>query len=209
MRVVKHGVATVAGVILSAAALTPLTSSQAQTGSTISAPTTVPVFEPDGRLAFPDDYRVWVYLSSGLDMSYNPAMKPAHSTFDNVFVNPPAYREFMRSGMWPDGTMLAMEVRGASGTGSINRAGHFQTPAMLGLEVHVKDATRFVGGWGFFAFDGRQPATILPPTAECYACHEHHGAVQTTFVQFYPTLLDVAKAKGTFTDGREVGAGRR
>ena len=32
----------------------------------------------------------------------------------------------------------------------------------------------------------------------CYACHDAHAAVEHTFVQFYPTLIPVAKAKGTF-----------
>jgi hypothetical protein len=37
----------------------------------------------------------------------------------------------------------------------------------------------------------------LPTTASCYACHSTNGAVDNTFVQFYPTLLDVAREKGT------------
>jgi cytochrome c553 len=37
----------------------------------------------------------------------------------------------------------------------------------------------------------------IPATAACYSCHAEHGAVDNTFVQFYPTLLDVAKEKGT------------
>ncbi|HYU45886.1 MAG TPA: cytochrome P460, partial [Terriglobales bacterium] len=32
-------------------------------------------------------------------------------------------------------------------------------------------------------------------------CHEQHGAVDTTFVQFYPTLLEIAKKKGTLAQG--------
>jgi hypothetical protein len=38
-------------------------------------------------------------------------------------------------------------------------------------------------------------------TAVCYSCHEQHAAVDTTFVQFYPTLLEIAKAKHTFSAG--------
>jgi hypothetical protein len=38
---------------------------------------------------------------------------------------------------------------------------------------------------------------MIPHDAECYSCHLAHAAVDTTFVQFYPTLLPVAKAKGT------------
>jgi hypothetical protein len=32
------------------------------------------------------------------------------------------------------------------------------------------------GGWGFFAFQGDAPASQIPYTAACYACHEAHGA---------------------------------
>ena len=32
---------------------------------------------------------------------------------------------------------------------------------------------------------------------DCYSCHEQHGAVDTTFVQFYPTLIKLAEQKGT------------
>jgi hypothetical protein len=35
----------------------------------------------------------------------------------------------------------------------------------------------------------------------CYSCHEQHAAVDTTFVQFYPTLLEIAKKKGTLAPG--------
>ena len=37
----------------------------------------------------------------------------------------------------------------------------------------------------------------IPPMAGCNACHNKSGAVENTFVQFYPTLLEVAQAKGT------------
>jgi hypothetical protein len=32
---------------------------------------------------------------------------------------------------------------------------------------------------------------------DCYGCHKAHAAVDSTFVQFYPTLLPLAKARGT------------
>ena len=70
-----------------------------------------------------------------------------HSMFDNVFADPAAYREFMRTGTWPDGTQLLLEVRGASEKGSINQHGNYQDGAVMGLEVHVKDVARFEGGW--------------------------------------------------------------
>src|SRR5258708_1245667 len=66
-----------------------------------------------GQIRFPAQYREWVYLSSGFDMSYNPAMQMAHHVFDNVFVSPDAYRAFATSGHWPEGTMLMLESREA------------------------------------------------------------------------------------------------
>ena len=72
----------------------------------------------------------------------------------------------------------------------------------MGLEAHVKDARRFPGGWAFFAFRSREPAAATPQTADCYSCHRGHGAVDTTFVQFYPTLLDIAAHKGTLAPER-------
>ena len=40
-------------------------------------------------------------------------------------------------------------------------------------------------------------AKIIRQTENCYSCHRDHGAVDTTFVQFYPTVLPIAKGKGT------------
>jgi hypothetical protein len=40
---------------------------------------------------------------------------------------------------------------------------------------------------------------LLPKEMDCYSCHEQHAAVDTTFVQFYPTLLPIAKAKKTLS----------
>ena len=31
-----------------------------------------PRFTSDGKLEFPDNYREWIYLTSGLNMSYSP-----------------------------------------------------------------------------------------------------------------------------------------
>jgi hypothetical protein len=126
-------------------------------------------------------------------------MSMDHSMFDNVFVNPEAYRAFVATGTWPDKTMLVLEARMAGSKGSINKTGHYQTGEVMAREVHVKDAARFPGKWAFFGFDSDQPSKQIPTSADCYSCHEQHAAVDTTFVQFYPTLLEIAKAKGTLS----------
>jgi hypothetical protein len=153
-------------------------------------------YTTDGRLEFPKDYREWIYLSSGVDMSYTPqAEANGHPVFDNVFANPAAYRSFLRSGVWPDRTILVLEVRESESDASINKRGHSQSQKISGIEVHVKDNSK--GGWAFYDFNGTKPGKKFAPDANCYSCHRDHGAVDTTFVQFYPTLLPIANQKGT------------
>ncbi len=89
----------------------------------------------------------------------------------------------------------------ARSKGSINKGGAFQTEAVDGLELHVKDSVRFKGGWAFFAFGSNAPVRAIPTGASCYQCHSAHAAVDTTFVQFYPTLIGIAHAKKTLSPG--------
>ncbi|HVN06577.1 MAG TPA: cytochrome P460 family protein [Bryobacteraceae bacterium] len=163
-----------------------------------SPPRTLPQYTSDGQMKLPSHYREWIYLTSGFDMSYSAAaMQMDQHTFDNVFVNPDAYSAFMKTGKWPDNTMLVLEGRRAADKGSINKSGNYQAGDVTGVEIHVKDSARFPGGWAFFAFGNGATAKMIPVTRDCYSCHQQHGAVDTTFVQFYPTLLPVARAKGT------------
>ena len=173
--------------------------------STSSAPpqettSNSPSYSQAGELRFPANYREWVYLSTGFDMSYNPAMNMDHHMFDNVFVNPEAYRSFLQTGTWPDKTIFVLEVRGAESKGSINQAGHYQGTSLMGTEVHIKDESRFPGKWAFFGFDDDKLGKLVPTTAACYSCHQQHAAVDTTFVQFYPTLLPLATSKHTLSE---------
>ncbi|HUL13029.1 MAG TPA: hypothetical protein VLU73_12785, partial [Methylococcaceae bacterium] len=53
-----------------------------------------------------------------------------------------------------------------------------------------------------FSFGGSpgNPGTTgraIPNGSACHTCHGKNGAVENTFVQFYPTLLPVAERKGT------------
>jgi hypothetical protein len=160
-----------------------------------------PRYAADGALIPPADYREWVFLSAGLDMGYtdDPAMQ-GHSMFDNVFVDPKSWAAFKRTGHWPDKTMFAMESRGATTHGSINKHGRYQTEDLMGLEFHVRDESRFKGGWGFFAGNATDPEPQLPLSAPCYECHRAHGAVDTTFTQFYPTAKAIAIKAGTYRE---------
>jgi hypothetical protein len=159
-----------------------------------------PQFNSGGELLMPKNYREWVYLSSGMGMTYGPSANndPANPLFDNVFVNPSSYRAFLETGKWPDKTILMLEVRRSIGKGSINQGGRYQSE-ISGLEAAVKDEKRFPQKWAYFAFGkgDRATSTARPETSSCNQCHGANAAVENTFVQFYPTLLEVAAKKGT------------
>jgi hypothetical protein len=185
-------------VIFAVSALSFVWAAQAQV-----PPIDGPAYATDGRLIRPLDYREWVYVTTGLGMTYGPAQQAGNRPplFDNVFVNRTSYREFLSSGAWPDKTMFVLEIRRADENVSINNGGRTQG-AMAAMEAAVKDLKRFPdGGWGYFTFDGPNglvdAADPLPATASCYSCHRNNTAVENTFVQFYPTLMDVARRMGT------------
>ena len=157
-----------------------------------------PLFTSDGQLALPQNYREWIYLSSGLGMTYGPAAQAdqGNQMFDNVSVTPKAYRTFLESGHWPDKTMFILELRRATAKGSINNGGHYQND-VVAIEAAVKEEEGFPQKWAYFEFGRSQEATPLPATSACNSCHNQSAAVENTFVQFYPTLLEIATDKGT------------
>ena len=161
-----------------------------------------PAYTATGEMKLPANYREWIFLTSGLDMNYNdPTPVPGHSTFQNVFVNPTSYRAFVASGTWPDKTTFILELRGADAHVNIDKRGQSQTADLHTVEVHVKDTARFQtpGGWGFYNFGHESTGKLIARPATCYSCHEAHAAVDTTFVQFYPTLLGIAEARKTLS----------
>lgn len=172
--------------------------------SAAQAPATAPGAAVD-TLQRPPDVRALVFLSSAQGLAYGPAADKAKQAggpppFTNVFVSPQAYRSFMGSGKWPDGTTFFLEVRAAIEHNSQGIRGSSQGQ-VLALEAEMKDTTRYPGaGFAYFDF-GRGGADLkaqpLPATAACYACHRQHGAVEWTFTQFYSEQFAVAKKMGT------------
>ena len=172
-----------------------------------------PTYVNGNNLMRPANYREWVFIGSGLGMTYDASV--AGQTFTNVFVNPAAYRGFMATGRWPDKSVFVLEFRASATEAPPNTAGRFQT-RLVGLEAEVKDA-RFPDGWAFYNFRLKPEATgpagspavvadsVAPlagkDVASCVECHTKSTAVERTFVQFYPTLLDVAREKGTLNPG--------
>ncbi len=157
-----------------------------------------PQFTTDGKLVRPEGYRRWVYVSSGLGMSYTQRADDKMQMFTNVFVNPNSYDYFLAHGTWPDKTIFVLELYGSTSQGSINKHGNYQKDFM-GLDVEVKDEKQFADKWAYYGFNsGEKAASATKPSKNvCWQCHEQSAAVEHSFVQFYPEILRVAREKGT------------
>jgi hypothetical protein len=174
-----------------------------------AGPKVKPRFDAEGRMVRPEGYRRWVFLGANYGMGYSEGetlatQKAKNSTFHNIYVQPEALEHFSRTGEYPEGAMLVMEVVKPGTHASINKQGVFQAQVM-GIEVGVKDSKRFEEKWAYFKFfndDGKalDQAKAYPKQA-CWSCHNLHGAADNTFSQFYPVARDawpaVAKALET------------
>jgi tetratricopeptide (TPR) repeat protein len=164
-----------------------------------------PRYTAGGKLLLPENYREWVFLSSGLGMNYGSGENGgvAPPAFTNVFVNPEAYRAFLETGQWLDKTMFALEIYTSAVNSPPNRRGNFQD-TLVALEMEVKD-TSTPEVWRYYDMSLTDPATApLPKAAGCFACHDANAAVEHSFTQFYPALLDVAIEKGTVKKGVHI-----
>lgn len=167
---------------------------------------TMPVFDGKTTLLRPANYREWVFVGSSRGLSYAanpPATTQASSgmgeMYHNVYITPNAYREFAKTGKFPEGTMLAMEMASADTKREPGLQGSYEKE-FIGLEVSVKDSSRFESGWAYFNFSNgmgssyKDKAEPFPTSAGCVACHKQNAETDNVFTQFYP-VLRAAKPK--------------
>src|SRR5437867_13244728 len=74
------------------------------------------VFEGKSLLR-PEGYREWVFVGSSLGLAYaqNPEQNQSASAqlYHNVYINPSSYREFAKTGKFPEGTVMVLELASA------------------------------------------------------------------------------------------------
>ena len=163
-------------------------------GSICGADKPAAVFEGKETLLRPEGYRQWVFVGSSIGLRYNQEPeKPTadHSQhFNNVYMNPAAFREFARTGKFPEGTVFILEVASAETKTEPGLHGSYQKD-FIALEAAVKDSKRFRDGWAYFSFDDgnkqKDKATPFPRSA-CFDCHHQKAATDHVFTQFYPVL---------------------
>lgn len=154
-----------------------------------------PRFQGKEEMLRPEGYREWMFVAANYGMGYTEA-KPGEvtakpGTFHNIYLQREAYKQYAKTGTFPDKTMVIMEVVQPGTKASINKQGMFQDK-YIGIEVAVKDEKRFAGKWAYYKFfdsEGKALPTAKPfPKEACWDCHHKNGAVDNVFAQFYPVL---------------------
>ncbi len=147
-------------------------------------------FDDNDNLLLPADIDEWIFLGSSLGMGYAQADFDPGSPgmFQIARMEPRAYRAFLETGEFVDGTMIALHFYGSQNKISINRAG-FVMDDLHFMEIHYKDSARFPDGFNFYTFNNDQTsAAEIPLPNDCVDCHRRDGAYDGVFVQFYPTI---------------------
>lgn len=188
----------VVGVGLAAVGLAGVTMERA---AAQAAPPTA-VFDSQGRLKLPTDYRKWVFVGAPLTPNALNGGDAGFPEYHHVYIEEKNVDAFLKTGSFPEGTVIIKELTRVlsptfpdgsttepSGRGYFN--GEFN-----GIDSSVKDSKRFAAtnGWGFFTF-GHHPEPYAAYAAEasagqCASCHQANVAqTDMTWIQFYPMLL--------------------
>ena len=158
----------------------------------------VPVFNAQSELQLPADLDRWIHLGTMLGPQYTDEGFDAGGSnlFHSALMEPTAYKAFLDTGQFADGTMFALRFYIALSEMSIQKSGFLMGDLTL-TEIHLKDSKRFPDGFNFYVFPaGTEKAAPLPLPNDCVSCHTEHGAYDAVFAQFYPALRDKIPSSG-------------
>lgn len=160
------------------------------------------VFNEKGEAVLPRGYRSWVHVSTSwlpITTSLLDGMITKTPELFNTYVEPSAFQTYVKTGEWPDGTLLAKEFTATSVDAECDGPpayickrwygkAIFQS-AYTGVAIMLKDKTRFPnepGNWAYFSF-GHQPPPYepaSPPRAreQCAQCHIDRAGPKLDYV---------------------------
>jgi hypothetical protein len=172
-----------------------------------------PQYDGKGDLKRPPDFRKWFFVGASVGFRYRgdrPEAAPRETDqhkdagrgdFHNVYIRPESYDQYLKTGEFPDLTVLVMDVYEAKERDrkDIVAKGLFPGDRRR-FEVAVKNGRRPDGSktdWAYYTFD-----PVTRPTAKafadraCYDCHRKHANADNVWVQFYPVLRSRDEARG-------------
>jgi hypothetical protein len=158
-----------------------------------------PEYTPAGELRLPDHFERWVYVGSPLTPNALNGGQANFPEYHNVYIEPCSYDEYLRTKVFPEGTILFKELQltlpqqNADGSRTEPSGVGFFPGKLNGADVTVKDTKRFAatGGWGYFNFNHHEPKAMtaaVKSREECAFCHIASARKDEVWTQFYPRL---------------------
>ncbi len=152
-------------------------------------------FNDSGELIQPDakEFREWVFVGVPLTPNDLNNGKAPFPEFHNVYIDPPSWEHYKKTGEFRDGTMLVKELVSVGSKSAPSGKGYFMGE-FIGLEVTIKDSEEFPdepGNWAYFSFGHAYPlakTADVQPTAVCSSCHQANAGSDFVFTQYYPVL---------------------
>jgi hypothetical protein len=136
------------------------------------------VVHSDEGVQFPDGFRRWVHVGTGVIMPSDNPMLKSEEGMHHVFANAKAADAYA-TGDFPNGSVLVYELRDAQQKNGVISEGERRR-----VDVMIKDSSLYksTGGWRFERFFGDQKTenAIHDSGTSCFQCHskaDKHGFV--------------------------------
>ena len=169
------------------------------------SPSTEPQYDAMGHLKRPTDFQTWVFVGANIGLQYRKDLPETTQReqgrhqgakigdFHNIYVRPESYASYLKTGKFPEMTVLVMDVYESKEKDKENVVVNGLFPGdQRRIEVAVKNSKRPDGAktnWAYYEFDPpTQPTAKAFPDSACYDCHRKHASVDNVWVQFYPIL---------------------
>jgi hypothetical protein len=149
-----------------------------------------PQFDTKGKLVVPADTLSWPAVGTTFALSYEG---DGGTTFNTVRMDPASYAVFLKTGKFPVGAMLDLEIRKPLTEIAPAKGGHVEG-GIMARSIHVKDEKAGPGTWTFYNYGGDLLGKPIERKQACYSCHQDHAKDDTVFTQFYPAMLEARKA---------------
>jgi Cytochrome P460 len=149
-----------------------------------------PQFDAKGKLVIPADTLRWPVVGTTFALSYEG---DGGTTFNTVRIDPDSYDAFLKTGQFPVGAMLDLEIRKPLKEIAPAKGGNVEG-GIMARSIHVKDEKAGPGTWTFYNYASGGTGSAIERKQACYSCHQDHAKDDTVFTQFYPALAE-ARAK--------------
>jgi hypothetical protein len=119
--------------------------------------------------AYPNDPRHWRHVKTMVIFSKENKLFDRFGGLHNIYVNDIGWPAFRNGKLYPDGSMLALELYDTSTFG-----GAIEGRGLKATYVMKKNAKLYAdtGGWGFEVFQGNDQTPTLKDMKECFDCHK-------------------------------------